>query len=82
MSRSSKPSPPRAIPLRKAWLRDHGWAKRNAELAVHFRAELITALGFDEAKAVRHVEAFEICEYGRRPARPEFAKMFPFFGPK
>jgi hypothetical protein len=28
---------------------------------------------------VQFAEAFEICEYGRRPNRAELAKMFPFF---
>lgn len=67
---------------RKAWLRESFWAKRNADLANRFRAELITALGFETGKAVAYAEAFEICEYGRRPSRREFKTLFPFFNSK
>ena len=78
-----KTVPPASNPAgRKAWLRESFWVKRNAELATRFRAELITSLGFDQGKAVHYVEAFEICEYGRRPTRQEFATMFPFFAQK
>ena len=27
-----------------------------------------------------HAEAFEVCEYGRRPNKAELARLFPFFG--
>jgi hypothetical protein len=29
---------------------------------------------------VQYAEAFEICEYGRRPDKAEIKKLFPFFG--
>jgi LmbE family N-acetylglucosaminyl deacetylase len=35
--------------------------------------------GPEKAKQVRHAEAFEICEYGRRPDEAELKKLFPFF---
>ena len=35
--------------------------------------------GAERAKAIRHAEAFEICEYGRRPNEAELKKLFPFF---
>jgi hypothetical protein len=28
---------------------------------------------------VKHAEAFEICEYGRRPDKAELKRLFPFF---
>ena len=31
-----------------------------------------------KADAVRNVEAFELCEYGRRPAEDELSRLFPF----
>jgi LmbE family N-acetylglucosaminyl deacetylase len=33
----------------------------------------------EDAKAIRSAEAFEICEYGRRPSREELKRLFPFF---
>lgn len=56
-----------------------GFARRNQGLAERFRAKLIEFYGEDGAKAIRHAEAFEICEYGRRPAKDELKRLFPFF---
>ena len=36
--------------------------------------------GKDGAATVAHAEAFEICEYGRRPQKKELASLLPFFG--
>jgi LmbE family N-acetylglucosaminyl deacetylase len=35
--------------------------------------------GADKARQIRHAEAFELCEYGRRPNSDELKKLFPFF---
>lgn len=35
--------------------------------------------GTARAQQVRHAEAFELCEYGRRPSEAELRKLFPFF---
>lgn len=35
--------------------------------------------GQEKAKTIKYVEAFEICEYGRRPSEEEIRKLFPFF---
>ncbi len=35
--------------------------------------------GSDKARQTRHAEAFELCEYGRRPSADELKKLFPFF---
>ena len=48
-------------------------------VADRFRAELVEWYGKDAAAKVHHAEAFEICEYGRRPNKKELAKLFPFF---
>ncbi len=32
-----------------------------------------------QADSVRHVEAFEVCEYGSRPSDKELRRLFPFF---
>jgi LmbE family N-acetylglucosaminyl deacetylase len=56
-----------------------GHASRNLATAERFRRELGDWYGPDRAKQVKHAEAFEICEYGRRPTKPELKKLFPFF---
>jgi len=35
--------------------------------------------GNDRAKNAKYAEAFEICEYGRRPSDEEIRRLFPFF---
>jgi LmbE family N-acetylglucosaminyl deacetylase len=60
-----------------------GWvSKRAGATADRFRAKLIEELGEQAGKAVKAAEAFEVCEYGSRPAREELLRLFPFFGAK
>ena len=40
---------------------------------------LVKWYGADRAKTIKHVEAFELCEYGTRPSQAEIRKLFPFF---
>lgn len=47
--------------------------------ANRFRDKLIEFYGDEKGKAVKAAEAFEICEYGRRPNAQELKKLFPFF---
>jgi LmbE family N-acetylglucosaminyl deacetylase len=35
----------------------------------------------DQAASIKYAEAFEVCEYGRRPSRDELRALFPFFPP-
>ena len=42
------------------------------------RATLVKYYGAEAAAKVEHAEAFEICEYGRRPDAAEIARLFPF----
>ena len=56
-----------------------GFAGRFASTADRFRAQLADWYGKDPAGAVKYAEAFEICEYGRRPAPDEIRKLFPFY---
>ncbi len=44
-----------------------------------YRAKLIETYGKRKGKQVRCAEAFEVCEYGRRPSAAELKKLFPFF---
>ena len=57
-----------------------GMAKRNENLAQRFRVKLTDFYGADKAGGVKYAEAFEVCEYGRRPNPQELKKLFPFFG--
>ena len=37
----------------------------------------IELYGEEAGKRVKYAEAFEICEYGRRPSKEEILKLFP-----
>lgn len=56
---------------------DH--AARSQGIAQRFRPTLAEWYGPEKADKVQFAEAFEICEYGRRPNKQELAKLFPFF---
>ena len=65
---------------RRAWaIQHHGG--RYAAVADKFRDALNKWYGKDRGKAIKYAEAFEICEYGRRPGTEELKKLFPFFSP-
>jgi hypothetical protein len=57
-----------------------GFMARDAAIANKYRAQLAEVYGKERAAKVHHAEAFEICEYGRRPSREELNKLFPFAG--
>jgi hypothetical protein len=48
-------------------------------VAERFRKELGEWYGAERGQKARYAEAFEICEYGRRPDKNELRKLFPFF---
>lgn len=52
---------------------------RFAAPAKQFRKQLVEWYGPEKAEKIRYAEAFEICEYGRRPSKEEIRKLFPFF---
>ena len=54
-------------------------AARYMGIADRFRKELKQWYGEAAGAAVKHAEAFEICEYGRRPDKAELKQLFPFF---
>jgi len=56
-----------------------GHAARNIGIADRFRKLLKEWYGDETAAKVKHAEAFEICEYGRRPDKAELNRLFPFF---
>ena len=52
---------------------------RFAGTANRFRNQLVDWYGREKAEKIRYAEAFEICEYGRRPSKEEIKKLFPFY---
>jgi LmbE family N-acetylglucosaminyl deacetylase len=71
--------PPASQPdERLEWVRER-WSRRQGAEANRFREELIEWYGPDRGQKIKYAEAFEICEYGRRPNREELKKLFPFF---
>lgn len=57
-----------------------GFAARSHAVAQRYRDALAKWYGKDRAAAVKYAEAFEICEYGRRPERTDTMRLFPFIG--
>jgi len=53
--------------------------RRFAYTADRFRKGLIKWYGEEQGRKIRYAEAFEICEYGRRPSQEELKRLFPFF---
>mgnify|MGYP000498293406 CR=1 FL=1 len=56
-----------------------GFKARAAATADRHRKKLVELYGEEIGKKVRYAEAFEICEYGRRPNAEELRRLFPFF---
>jgi LmbE family N-acetylglucosaminyl deacetylase len=63
---------PKDPEARKKWLSQ----TRGGRISPAVRAALEERYGA-EGRNVRHAEAFELCEYGRRPPLEELRKMFP-----
>ncbi len=59
----------------------NNWKRRDHSIAERFRAQLLEWYGKETGEKFQQAEAFEICEYGRRPDKVELGKLFPFFGP-
>jgi LmbE family N-acetylglucosaminyl deacetylase len=52
---------------------------RYRNYANRFRPKLTELYGAEKGGKVQFAEAFEVCEYGRRPDKEELKKLFPFF---
>ena len=70
------PGTPEGRQERKRKVRE-GHAERNRSLARRFRGTLAEWYGKERADRVTFAEAFEVCEYGRRPGKEELRKLFP-----
>ena len=69
--------PPASDPeARLDWLKTR-WQNRQARSANKYRADLIRFYGETRGKEVKYAEAFEVCEYGRRPTFDELKTLFP-----
>ena len=66
---------PKGEKERLKWLAE--W--RNPNISNDIRNTLVKWYGQEKAQKVTAAEAFEICEYGRRPSDEEIRKLFPFF---
>jgi LmbE family N-acetylglucosaminyl deacetylase len=65
------------LKARQAQLKQGWFRQRHADLADAYRAKLIELYGEAAGQQVKYAEAFEICEYGRRPHQDELKKLFP-----
>ena len=59
---------------RKAWMAK----QRLGRISEAVRAALVKYYGSEAGAKVEHAEAFEICEYGRRPDASDVKRLFPF----
>ena len=56
-----------------------GQAARFRGVAEKYRKELVEGYGQERGAKAKYAEAFEVCEYGRKPSKEELRKLFPFF---
>jgi LmbE family N-acetylglucosaminyl deacetylase len=80
-----KPNPALDDPVQREKKRQavrESFRKRFAATANQYRDKLIEFYGAEAGKKVQYAEAFEICEYGRRPEMAELRQLFPFFPEK
>ncbi len=64
---------PKEPAQRLSWLAK----QRSGRISPEVRTALEKWYGADKARSIQHAEAFELCEYGRRPNAQELRKLFP-----
>ncbi len=69
------PTEPVEREKRYQWLHDR-LAHRDSGVADRFRDRLIEIYGEEKGKQIQYAEAFELCEYGRRPSQEELFEIF------
>jgi LmbE family N-acetylglucosaminyl deacetylase len=67
------PQVPRDPAQRRKWLA----GRRSDPIGPALSAALEKWYGAAKAASIRHAEAFELCEYGRRPDEKEIRRLFP-----
>ncbi len=72
------PDEPVAQARRRAQVRKE-LLERSSDLANRFRSRISEWYPAAHAARVRHIEPFEICEYGRQPDKAEIKRLFPFY---
>jgi len=65
------------LKARQAQLKQGWFRQRHVNLANTYRDKLIELYGEEAGKQVKYAEAFEICEYGRRPNQQELKEAVP-----
>ncbi|HEX4949472.1 MAG TPA: PIG-L family deacetylase [Blastocatellia bacterium] len=66
--------------MKKRWAEVRArFVNRQMDIANRYRKALEEYYGAARAAKVQYAEAFEICEYGRRPDKAEIKKLFPFY---
>jgi LmbE family N-acetylglucosaminyl deacetylase len=64
---------PKDPAARRTWLAK----QRSGQITPEVRTSLEKWYGPDKARSIQHAEAFELCEYGRRPNAQELRQLFP-----
>lgn len=64
---------PKTEKERLEWLKD--W--RKPRLSEEMKISIEKWYGKEKTSSIKYVEAFEICEYGRRPSNEELRRLFP-----
>jgi len=72
------PADPAGQKARQKQVRDN-FSRRFQSTTARFQKQLGDWYPGEAGKAVKHSEAFEICEYGSQPSKAELKKLFPFF---
>ncbi len=66
-------------PVRRLKFLNSSWSNRHANIANKHRESLLEWYGPEAGAAVKHAEAFELCEYGSKPSKDQLRILFPFF---
>lgn len=72
------PSDPEGQKRRGQEVREY-FRNRQKGLRARFPDQVVAWYGAEGALKIQYIEAFEICEYGRRPDQSDLKRLFPFF---